>query len=132
MNDRVTALGRGRYLLRDGTRTRLAYAAVARGRTWVFLEGRVYIAGETEDRSVAPSGTSGHDTPQALAAPMPATVVQIAVKPGDRVLRGDVLLTLEAMKMELPIIAPRDGVVKSIACGMGDLVQSGVPLLELE
>ena len=39
---------------------------------------------------------------------------------------------LEAMKMELPIKAPRDGSVKSIACQPGELVQPGVPLLELE
>jgi biotin carboxyl carrier protein len=39
---------------------------------------------------------------------------------------------LEAMKMELPIRAPRDARVKAIACRQGDLVQPGVPLLELE
>jgi biotin carboxyl carrier protein len=39
---------------------------------------------------------------------------------------------LEAMKMELPIKAPRDGIVKAIACRPGELVQPAVPLLELE
>jgi 3-methylcrotonyl-CoA carboxylase alpha subunit len=39
---------------------------------------------------------------------------------------------LEAMKMELTIKAPRDGRVKAIACRAGDLVQPGVPLIELE
>ena len=63
---------------------------------------------------------------------MPATVVEIKVAVGDRVSRGDVLIALEAMKMELPVKAPRDGTIKSIACRTGELVQPGVPLLQLE
>jgi biotin carboxyl carrier protein len=70
--------------------------------------------------------------PGDLAAPMPATVINITVEPGQRVSKGDVLIMLEAMKMELPIKAPRDATVKSIACRPGELVQPGVPLLELE
>ena len=45
---------------------------------------------------------------------------------------GDTLIVLEAMKMELPIKAPRGGVVKAVHCAKGDLVQPGVNLLELE
>jgi biotin carboxyl carrier protein len=63
---------------------------------------------------------------------MPATVVKVLVEPGARVVKGDTLLVLEAMKMELPVRAPRDGVVKSVACRQGELVQPGVNLLELE
>lgn len=63
---------------------------------------------------------------------MPATVVRIIVEPGQRVSKGDVLIVLEAMKMELPIKAPRDASVKRIACRPGELVQPGVPLLEIE
>jgi biotin carboxyl carrier protein len=130
MSDTVTPLGRGRYLLRQGAHTRLAYAVVHEDRTWVFLEGRVHIV---DDRT--PAATPGgrrHDDAPAMAAPMPATVVSIAVKPGERVSRGDVLITLEAMKMELPITAPHDGVVTSIACRPGELVQPGIPLVELK
>jgi 3-methylcrotonyl-CoA carboxylase alpha subunit len=61
---------------------------------------------------------------------MSATVVRILVKPGDSVSNGDVLIALEAMKMELPIRAPRDGVVKAIHCQAGDLVQPGQQLIE--
>jgi biotin carboxyl carrier protein len=42
-----------------------------------------------------------------------------------------VLLTLEAMKMELPIRAARDGIVSAILCAPGDLVQPGPPLVEI-
>lgn len=63
---------------------------------------------------------------------MPATVTSLNVAVGDRVAAGDVLVVLEAMKMELPIRAPRDGRVTAVACRPGELVQPGVPLLELE
>ena len=46
--------------------------------------------------------------------------------------RGRHLIVLEAMKMELPIKAPRSGVVKAVHCAKGELVQPGVNLLELE
>jgi acetyl-CoA/propionyl-CoA carboxylase biotin carboxyl carrier protein len=63
---------------------------------------------------------------------MPATVAAIKVKPGQQVVKGDLLVMLEAMKMELPIKAPRDGRVTAVACRPGELVQPGVPLLEIE
>jgi biotin carboxyl carrier protein len=63
---------------------------------------------------------------------MPATVISVQAAAGQAVQRGDVLVMLEAMKMELPIKAPRNGRVTAIACRLGELVQPGVPLLELE
>jgi biotin carboxyl carrier protein len=72
------------------------------------------------------------DEELALAAPMPATVASIHVEVGQNVGTGDLLITLEAMKMELPIRAPRIARVKAIACRRGELVQAGVPLVELE
>jgi 3-methylcrotonyl-CoA carboxylase alpha subunit len=68
----------------------------------------------------------------ALSSPMPATVAAIEVAAGDHVAAGDLLVTLEAMKMELPIRSPRDGRITAVKCQKGDLVQPGVPLVELE
>jgi biotin carboxyl carrier protein len=62
---------------------------------------------------------------------MPATVRQIRVKTGDVVHRGDTLIVLEAMKMELPVRAGADGTVSAIRCREGELVQPGVPLIEI-
>jgi 3-methylcrotonyl-CoA carboxylase alpha subunit len=62
---------------------------------------------------------------------MPATVVAINVAPGQAVAAGDVLVVLEAMKMELAVAAPHDGTVTAVACRVGELVQPGVPLVEL-
>jgi biotin carboxyl carrier protein len=67
-----------------------------------------------------------------LRPPMAATVVRVAVAPGARVSAGDTLVVLEAMKMELPIRAPRDGVVRSVHCAEGHLVQPDMLLVELE
>jgi 3-methylcrotonyl-CoA carboxylase alpha subunit len=65
-------------------------------------------------------------------SPMPATVVAVHASAGQAVNEGDTLVLLEAMKMELPIRAPRAGVVKSVNCAPGELVQPGVNLIEFE
>ena len=130
MSPSATPAGNGRYVIREGSRRRLAYAVVDGARTWIFLDGAAFVVDEATQSS--DTAERHHEDAQALAAPMPATVLHVAVKPGDRVSRGDLLVTLEAMKMELPIAAPRDGVVKSVACREGELVPAGLPLLELE
>jgi biotin carboxyl carrier protein len=102
--------------------------AIANGETrWVFLEGDVFIF-QVQREGRRRTG-SHHET---LTAPMPATVRQILVTPGDVVKKGDTLLVLEAMKMELPIRALADGRVVAIACREGELVQPGVTLVETE
>jgi biotin carboxyl carrier protein len=126
----ITPLGDGVFLVVSDSGRQIAYATVAGDRCWVHLNGRVHV--------IAASGTSSSraatrgDDDLALASPMPATVIEIRVAKGQAVSRGDVLVMLEAMKMELPIRAPRDGRVASVACQPGELVQPGVPLLELE
>ena len=62
---------------------------------------------------------------------MPATVIQVNVQKGAQVRRGDTLVLLEAMKMELPLRAPADGVVTAVHCQAGELVQPGSPLVEI-
>lgn len=126
---KVTALGNGRFEVATEAGQRLAYAVRSGGATWVFLDGRVHVIG-----SATGAGRSAgrRDDEFALAAPMPATVSAVHVEPGQQVASGDVLVTLEAMKMELAIRAPRDGRVRKVACRPGDLVQPGVPLVELD
>jgi urea carboxylase len=59
-------------------------------------------------------------------------VTRINVAVGATVAKGDTLLVLEAMKMELPVRAPAAGTVAALACREGELVQPGVPLIELD
>jgi 3-methylcrotonyl-CoA carboxylase alpha subunit len=98
------------------------------GGTWVFIDGVAHLIVP----AAAGRRTASRDDESALSAPMPATVIAVNVEPGQAVLRGDVLITLEAMKMELAINAPRDGRVRRVACRAGELVQPGAPLVELE
>jgi 3-methylcrotonyl-CoA carboxylase alpha subunit len=61
---------------------------------------------------------------------MPATVLRIQTSPGAVVKKGETLLVLEAMKMELPLRAPQDGTIAAVHCSEGQLVQPGVSLVE--
>jgi biotin carboxyl carrier protein len=124
----VVPLGNGRYQVTSGATRRIAFAVAARD-TWVFLDGRAYLVSDTADGAPRRSSVDEHG---ALTAPMPATVLAINVEAGQRVERGDVVMVLEAMKMELPIRSPRDGVVKAVRCQAGELVQPGATLLELD
>ena len=124
----VTALGNGRYRVSDGQRTRLAYAAGPVDARWVFLDGDVFLIETSARRGAA----RPRNDEMAIEAPMPARVAAVNVTPGQQVSQGDVLIMLEAMKMELPIKAPRAGRVKTVACRTGEQVQPGTPLLELE
>jgi 3-methylcrotonyl-CoA carboxylase alpha subunit len=125
----VASLGGGRYQVVDGSRRRLAFASSHGDATWVYLDGRVHVV-PLESR--ASRGAGRQDDELAMAAPMPATVVAVNVVPGQPVAPGEVLIMLEAMKMEVAIKAPREGTVKSVACHAGELVQPGVPLVELD
>ena len=65
-----------------------------------------------------------------VMAPIPGRVARILVQQGDVVVRGQVLVVLEAMKMELSLTAAADGVVARVACGEGDMVEEGRELVE--
>ena len=75
--------------------------------------------------------TAGTATGDAVKAPMQATVVKIAVAEGDKVVKGDLVLVLEAMKMEQPIVAHKDGVIGLINAEPGATVSSGHLLLSI-
>ncbi|MDR0248267.1 MAG: biotin/lipoyl-binding protein [Oscillospiraceae bacterium] len=68
---------------------------------------------------------------EAVTAPMPGTITDVVVSPGQAVKKGDTLLVLEAMKMGNDIAAPRDGVVASVVAAKGDIVRTGDVLLTL-
>jgi acetyl-CoA/propionyl-CoA carboxylase biotin carboxyl carrier protein len=71
---------------------------------------------------------SGND----VTSPMQATIVKFAVEEGQRVVKGDLLVVLEAMKMEQPISSTRDGVVRGITGETGQTISSGTKLLSVE
>ena len=126
---RVEPVGDGQWrVVADGV-THRVFAAGPSEAPWIWHDGVVYRP-EVADTE-RPARARRRDATGSLSAPMPATVRAIAVTPGARVARGDTLIVLEAMKMELPLKAPVDGVIAAIACQVGDLVQPGIPLVEL-
>jgi len=70
--------------------------------------------------------------PRIILSFIPGTVVDIMVKPGQSVQKGDDLMILDAMKMKNRLKCPMDGKVKSIAVNMGERVSKGTLLIELE
>ncbi|GAA1226009.1 acetyl/propionyl/methylcrotonyl-CoA carboxylase subunit alpha [Rhodoglobus aureus] len=70
-------------------------------------------------------------TGDSVKAPMQATIVKVAVAEGDKVVKGDLILVLEAMKMEQPLVAHKDGVIASMSAAVGLTVSSGHLLLNI-
>jgi len=74
----------------------------------------------------------GADAAASLTAPMPGTVVKVLVEEGQEVEEGQLLLVLEAMKMEQPVSAPHAGVIRSLPFQEGSLVPGGAVLVEVQ
>ena len=68
----------------------------------------------------------------AIESPMPGNILKVNVKPGDAVQEGDLLMILEAMKMENEIVAPRDATVAQVVTSKGSNVDTGAPLVVLQ
>jgi 3-methylcrotonyl-CoA carboxylase alpha subunit len=119
------------------------------GDVWIELDGgppvRVRL-GRDGERRFASVGALTYESADARAAkarrhvalgdelmsPMPGKVIAVEVEAGQAVTRGQVLVRVEAMKMEHAIRAPRDGVVQSLRCEAGSQVDGGALLVELE
>ena len=84
------------------------------------------------DLEAAQERGSGTAEQSSLVAPMPGTVIDVAVRPGDRVSQRQTLVVLEAMKMETPIVSPYEAVVRAVHVQKGDRVAGGALLVELE
>ncbi|GGD35121.1 acetyl-/propionyl-CoA carboxylase subunit alpha [Microbacterium faecale] len=101
---------------------RVTQPAASRGRP-----ANVPPSRRSHHASGVPSGASGH----AVTSPMQATVVKIAVDDGQDVVAGDLVVVLEAMKMEQPLHAHKDGRVASISAPVGQTVSAGHQLLQI-
>jgi acetyl/propionyl-CoA carboxylase alpha subunit len=109
----------------DGVVHRVRVAREA-DRILVWCDGRALCFERPRGRRAAAAAHADD-----LVSPMPGAVRRTFVAAGDRVVRGQLLLVLEAMKMEHSIRAPRDGVVRRLLVKEGDLVEAGVELAEI-
>jgi biotin carboxyl carrier protein len=126
----VTRIGEGVYRVEDQGRAEIVYVAGTADDRWAFWNGQVFRGGRVAPQRAARRSGPG-DTAQALTAPMPATVISVRVQPGAAVKKGDTVVILEAMKMELPIRSPADATVTAVHCREGELVQPDAVLVEL-
>jgi acetyl-CoA/propionyl-CoA carboxylase biotin carboxyl carrier protein len=88
--------------------------------------------GRAPKRNISSHHASSGAGDKAIKAPMQSTVVKLAVAAGDKVVEGDQILVLEAMKMEQSITSPRNGVIKAVKVAVGETVPSGTVLIEFE
>ena len=77
----------------------------------------------------APAPAAGLAAGEVVKSPMPGNVLKINVQQGQKVNEGDVLIVLEAMKMENDIVAPKTGTVAQLVVSKGTVVETGAPLV---
>jgi pyruvate carboxylase subunit B len=87
------------------------------------------LADESLARADASAGGSNENK---IIAPIPGRIFKISIKEGDAIKKGDVVLVIDAMKMENNIVAKREGIIKKILVNKDDMVEAGAKLIELE
>lgn len=135
----VERLADGTYLVSLGERRFEVVIAREPDVDWGWVDGRTFRwprdgdaardrdAGDVADREDEPPGDAGP-----IRAPMPGLVTAVPAEAGRAVARGDTLVVIEAMKMALPVKAPRAGRVSAVRCAPGDRVDPDTPLVELD
>jgi biotin carboxyl carrier protein len=116
-------------LLIDGKRL-TAHVSSENAKRWVTIDGQTFVL--TKSSGTRKGGHGHHHAAGELTAPMPGQVRAVNVSEGDAVTKGQTLLVLEAMKMEIRVHAPQDGVVKKLFVKQGQTVEREQILIELE
>ncbi len=114
----------------DGAATPVVLA-VAGDRVWLHIDGMAHEV-VLHDPVALLGAADGQATSGTILAPMPGTVIAVAVQPGDRVSAGDTLLVIESMKLETAIKAPRDGAVATLGFAAGQSFERDAVLATLE
>ncbi len=115
-------------LLIDGKRV-TASVSSDNNKRWVTVNGQTFVLTKS---SGAKHRSVGHDHASELVAPMPGVVRSVNLSEGDVVTKGQTLLLLEAMKMEIRVQAPRNGIVKKLFVKQGQTVEREQVLVEIE
>tara|TARA_B100001996_G_C18661093_1_gene593122 strand:- start:1599 stop:2057 length:459 start_codon:yes stop_codon:yes gene_type:complete len=115
----------GRLKLTINGAIKFAHSAKVGDVWWVHLDGHVFCIEKTEP------GSNSDDSEGGMVAPMPGKILEVLVEQGQSVASGDLLLVMEAMKMEHRIVANVDGVIAMMNLQEGDQVQQGDVLVEI-
>jgi len=113
----------------NGTVYEVQYEAEKRvTKTPTLVRKPVYhTESDRPQKTAAPEASKG----RMIKAPLPGVILELRIKEGDTVKAGDVLMIMEAMKMENNIVAPGDGTVTALKVAKGDNVLEGDPLVEI-
>jgi len=115
-------------LLIDSERV-TAYVSSDNAKRWVTVNGQTFVL--TKSSGAKRSGYAHHAAGE-LTAPMPGQVRAVNVSEGDAVTKGQTLLVLEAMKMEIRVQAPFNGVVQSLTVKVGQTVEREQILVKMD
>ena len=130
VNVEIIRAGDGKLdLLIDGKRV-VAYVSSEPTKRWVTIHGHTLVL--TKSSGARRGSQAGHHAAGELTAPMPGQVRAVNVSEGDAVAKGQTLLVLEAMKMEIRILAPQGGIVKKLIVEQNQTVEREQVLIEIE
>jgi acetyl/propionyl-CoA carboxylase alpha subunit len=93
----------------------------------VFERGQVHVFNEPQSLAAGAGGAADG----AIRAPMPGKIIALQAQAGATVVKGQALITVEAMKMEHTLTAPFDGTVGDVAFAVGQQVSEGTTLLHI-
>ena len=116
-------------LLIDGKRV-TACVSSENTKRWVTVNGQTFVL--TKSSGARRSGHGGQHAAGELTAPMPGQVRAVNVSEGETITKGQTLMVLEAMKMEIRIHAPQDGVVKKLFVKQGETVEREQVLIDIQ
>ena len=115
----------GRAIVTIDGSSRVAHVARSGDTWWVHIDGRAH------EVTLHEQGSNSSADEGSLKAPMPGTVLQVLAKAGQRVREGQHLMTLEAMKMEHKVVAPKAGEITKVNYSEGERVDMGSTLVEI-
>ncbi len=116
-------------LLIDGQHV-TAYVSSDNAKRWVTVNGQTFVL--TKSSGTRKGSHAGQHTAGELTAPMPGQIRAVNVSEGEKVTKAQTLLVLEAMKMEIRVHAPFDGVVASISVKVGQIVEREQILVKVD
>ncbi len=120
------------FSIRLGGRQRTAFVARSEEKIHVHVAGRLFEFEDTSARKQSFAGGEGALGDGSVSSPMPGRVVKIPVEEGQVIEKNQILVIVEAMKMENPLKSSVKGTVRKIHFVEGDLVDAGKPIVEVE
>lgn len=127
----ITRISDNIIVLRMEDTSYTLYIKIVGKRYFIFINGASYLVEKIEETtSLHPSSLKPIST--SVTSPMPGLLVKLLVKEGMKVISGEVVAIVEAMKMENELRAPITGIVKSVNAKEGEQIQAFTPIVELE